>query len=227
MTKKLLSIFMALVMCCGVFAVAAHAEDTTEPEVPETPAYTPVEYKIEDIIAALQAGDDVYFQPTDIILLPISAEEPDDPEEPVEAADDTDTPAVSDVLIVEYLPGTDAASQSKGVTKFLDFQSTNYTVRAVGESTDFVLESGTQKSGRSYSIDFEHSAGYAFKSWRVDNAYSGKEFNRIVLTAQWDVPTYHGWQGFKAMMADYAKTFIDYLINYLADLMQRITSFFV
>lgn len=232
MTKKILSVLMTVVLCFGMFAVAVYAEDPVEPETPETPAYTPVEYKLEDIIARFEADEDVILMPTDTIILP-GAETPADPEDPVEpenpdltGAAEEETPAVSSVLIVEYLPGEDAESAQK-VTKFLDFQGSGYAVRGLQESTDFVIEGGKQTSGEKYAIDFENANGYAFKSWSVSSVYSGKEFNRLVLVANWDVPVLTGWAGFKAMMNGYIKIVIERIFNYLADLASRIGNFLV
>ena len=233
MTKKLLSVLMAVVLCFGMFAVAVYAEDTTEPEEPETPveAYVPVEYNIEDILARFEADEDVILMPTDIIRLPGAAtDDPDEPEDPEEVTAEEEgegeTAEISSVLIVEYLPGEDAESL-QGISKFLDFQGSGYAVRGLQDSTDFVVEKGQQESGATYAIDYENAEGYAFKSWSVTGVYSGKEFNRLVLTANWDKPVLSGWAGFKALMRGYLKTFIDYLTGYLIDLADRIGAYLV
>lgn len=222
MLKKTLSILMAAIFALGILTVAVSAEDITE-----EPAYVPVEYKIEDLVAAVEAKQDTYLNPTDTIILPVVPENPDvqpmqdesgDVQEPV--ADKT----VSPVLIVEYLAGASAASGNK-VDKFVDYSQSGYAVRALGEYPDFAYINGARQTN--LMIDFASDLGYGFKRWKISSIYSGTEFNRVVLEAEWDVPPLTGWAGYKTMMRGYIKTVIDYIINYLAELFGRLGSFLV
>lgn len=211
--KKILAFIMASVLALGVLTVAVSAEDVSEP------AYTPVEYKIEDILAVVESGEDCYLQPTDIILLPVK----DEQEETTEVKE-TAAPAVSDVLIVEYLPGQDAASGNK-MTRFVDYVESGYAVLDIAGYPDYAYKGNERKTN--YPIDFAHAEGYAFKQWKVESVYSGKEINRIILVAEWAVPELKGWAGYKEMMQGYIKTFIDKMISYMIYVFTRLAAFFV
>ena len=218
MLKKILAVFMACVLTLGVLGVAVFAED--EPAEPE---YIPVEHKIEAIVEAIESGDEYYLMPTDTIVLPVPAQNDEDPA----AQEDGDTPAesaIADVLIVEYFPGDDAESFN-GMTKFTDMQKSGYAVKGLGDYTDYAYKGITRNTN--YAIDFQNVKGYAFKRWRVTSIYSGKEFSRVTVEAEWDVPALSGWAGFIAMRRAYIKTFIDYMIVYISGLLSRIASFLV
>lgn len=218
MLKKTLAILMASILALGIFSVGASAEGEAQ-----EPAYIPTEYKIEDLVAAVEAKQDLFLNPTDTIVLPEQPQEPDDaePVAPLSAQADA---AVSPVLIVEYYAGTDAASGNK-VDKFVDYSESGYAVRALGDYPDYAYVNGARQ--KNLMIDYASDLGYGFKSWKVTSVYSGAEFNRVVLEAQWDVPALTGWEGYKTMMRGYIKTVIDYIINYLAELFARIGSFLV
>ncbi|MBQ7547516.1 MAG: hypothetical protein IJT41_11200 [Clostridia bacterium] len=208
MTKKILAVLMAAVMMLGMFALAAFAED-------EKPAYTPVEYKIEDLVAAVENGEDVFLNPTDIIVLPVKEQsEPEDPVEGVAEAPAADENAISGVLIVEYLPGQDAAS-GNGNTRFVDYDGTGYAVKGLDDYTDYAYKETERREN--YAIDYANANEYPFEQWKIESIYSGKEFNRIVLAAQWEEPVLTGWAGFTAMFRGYVKTVIDYIIQFLQD----------
>ena len=213
MLKKILAILMASVLALGIFTVGASAEDAAE-----EPAYAPVEYKIEDLVAAIDAKQDTYLNPTDIILLPEQPQE--DPQEPVAQAE----AAVSAVLIVEYCAGADASSGNK-VEKFVDYSGSGYAVCALGDYPQYAYINGARQTN--LMIDYASDLGYGFKQWKVTSVYSGTEFNRVILEAEWDIPPLTGWEGYKTMMRGYIKTVIDYVINYLAELFARIGSFLV
>ncbi|MGN0636670.1 MAG: hypothetical protein ACI4I5_10660 [Acutalibacteraceae bacterium] len=216
MLKKILAILMASVLALGIFTVGASAEDAVE-----EPAYTPVEYKIEDLVAAIEAKQDTYLNPADIILLPEQQqEEPETPEELIAQAEAD----ISPVLIVEYQAGTDASS-GNSVEKFVDYSGSGYAVRALGDYPQYAYVNGARKTN--LMIDYASDLGYGFKQWKVTSVYSGTEFNRVILEAEWDVPPLTGWEGYKTMMRGYIKTVIDYVINYLAELFARIGSFLV
>ena len=214
MTKKILAVLMAAVLMLGMFAAVVSAED-------EEPAYTPVEYKIADLVAALENGEAVYLNPKDVIVLFDNAEQPDSGDPTAAAEGDPETPvanedAVSSVLIVEYLPGQDAASITEN-TKFVDYESNGYAVKGMGEYTKYAYKNTERRGDFLYPIDFANANEYPFEKWEVDSIYSGKEFNRIVLVAQWQPPELHGWSGFMTMFRSYAKTLIDYFIQFVQD----------
>ena len=228
MTKKILAVLMAAVMMLGVFAIAAFAEDEEEP------AYASVEYKIEDLVAAVEKGEDVFLNPTDVIVLPVKEQTPvEDPVTPADGTvaqpvgDEPETPAadenaISAVLIVEYLPGKDAESGNEN-TKFVDYDGNGYAVKGMGDYTDYAYKSTERREN--YAIDYVNANEYAFKTWKIDSIYSGKEFNRIVLVAQWDEPVLTGWAGFMTMYRGYVKTVIDYIIQFLQDWFTQLALF--
>ncbi|MBQ7541728.1 MAG: hypothetical protein IJT44_05500 [Clostridia bacterium] len=220
MTKKILALFMAALLALSVFALAVYAEE-------EEPAYTPVEYQIADLVAAFEDGEDVFLQPTDVILL---GEKPqaEEPDEPVEAAEEepevpaADANAISSVLIVEYLPGKDAASTNEN-TKYVDYDGSGYAIQAIGGNTDYAYKNNERREN--YAIDYQNENEYAFVQWKIVGIYSGKEFNRIVLEAQWNEPALTGWAGFMAMRRAYLKTIIDYVIKFLQDWFSQLGQF--
>ena len=215
MTKRILAVLMAALLACSVFALAASAED-------EKPAYVPVEYKIADLVAAVEDGEDVFLNPADIIVLPEAQQTAEGETADAEPAADAD--AVSSVLIVEYLPGKDAVS-GNGNTKFVDYDGNGYAIRGLGEYTDYAYKSTERREH--YAIDYENENGYAFVQWKIDGIYSGKEFNRIVLQAQWEEPVLTGWAGFQTMFRGYVKTVIDYIIQFLNDWLLQLGDFMV
>ncbi len=225
MMKKILASLMAVLLAFGAFAFIV-AADGEAPETPEEPAYTPVEYQIVDLVAAVEEKGDVYLQPTDVILLPDAPK--DDAEETEETAEPTDGTATAEtaeaVLIVEYLPGKGAAS-GNGNTRYVDFKGTGYAIRALGDYTDFAYKETERRTN--YAIDYENENGYAFKQWKIQSIYSGKEFSRIVLVAEWEEPVLTGWAGYKTMMRGYIKTVIDYIIAFLNDWLLQLGSFLV
>lgn len=224
MMKKILASLLAVLMAFGVLMVVAAAEDVTEPAEPETPAYTPVAYKIEDLVAAVEKGDAVYLQPTDIILLPEAPKADESEEPPVEGQDPTGTAtdASEAVLIVEYLPGKGAASVN-GNDRYIDYDGSGYAICAPGDYTDYAYKATERRTD--YAIDYVNENEYAFKQWKVHSIYSGPEFSRIVLEAEWDEPVLTGWAGFKAMMRGYIKTIIDYIIEYLKEWLAQLGDF--
>lgn len=230
MMKKLLASLLAVLMAFGMLMVVVCAEDVTEPAEPEEPAYTPVEYQIADLVAAVEAGEDVYLQPTDVILLKKA-----DPAEPVEPAEPEVTPAAAvdeptdpedesaSVLVVEYLPGKGGVVSEKGLTRFVDYDASGYAICALGDYTDYSYKDTERQTNN--AIDFANENGYAFKQWKIQTIYSGPEFSRIVLEAEWDEPALSGWEGFKTMMRGYIKTIIDYIIEYLKEWLAQLGDF--
>ena len=220
MLKKTLSVLMAAIFALGILSVAVSAEDTVE-----EPAYVPVEYKIEDLLAAVEAKQDTYLNPTDTIVLP-EVEQPAEADASADGQEPVAEPekGISPVLIVEYLAGVDASSGNK-VEKFVDYSESGYAVRALGDYPDYAYINGARQT--KVMIDFVSDLGYGFKCWKVTSVYSGTEFNRVVLEAEWDVPPLTGWEGYKTMMRGYIKTVIDYIINYLVELFGRLGSFLV
>lgn len=226
--KKILASLMAVLLAFGAFAFVVAAEDPSEPTEPEKPAYTPVEYKIEDLVAAAGGKKDVYLQPTDVILLPEAPK--DDPasetpaEQPTEG-DGTEEPAKTEpVLVVEYLPGKGAASGNEN-SRYVDFDTSGYKICGIGDYTDYAYKATERRTN--YAIDFVNENEYAFKQWRIDSIYSGKEFSRIVLVAEWEEPVLTGWAGYKTMMRGYIKTIIDYIIEYLQEWFLQLGDFLV
>lgn len=217
--KKILAILMASILALGVLTVAVSAEEELI-----TPAYEAQTYDIADIVALVDEGEDVYLNPTDIIMIADAEEDPS--VEPAEEGEEPEGPeaTISDVLIVEYL-ADDTAISGNNVEKFADYQGNEYAVKGIGDYTDYAYQGGQRKTD--FAIDFESVNGYAFKSWKVKSVYSGKEFNRVILVAEWDVPALSGWSGFLSMFHGYAKMVIDYIINYLSDLFTRLGEFFV
>lgn len=224
MMKKILASLLAVLTAFGVLMVVAAAEDVVEPVEPLTPAYEPVSYKIEDLIAAADSGKDVYLQPTDIILLPEAPKADESEEPPVEGQvpAGTATDASEAVLIVEYLPGKDAASVN-GNDRYVDYDGSGYVICALGDYTDYAYKATERRTD--YAIDYVNENEYAFKQWKVHSIYSGPEFSRIVLEAEWDEPVLTGWAGFKAMMRGYIKTIIDYIIEYLKEWLAQLGDF--
>jgi hypothetical protein len=220
MMKKILASLMAVLMAFGVCTIIAAAE---EPETPEAPAYTPVEYQIADLVAAAEGKGDVYLQPTDVILLP-EAEQETPAEETPDPAAGTAEPAAKAVLIVEYLPGKDAVSGNEN-TRYVDYDGSGYAICALGDYTDYAFK-GTERR-ENYAIDYVNENEYAFKQWKVKSIYSGKEFSRIVLVAEWDEPALTGWAGYKTLMRGYIKTVIDYIIEYLKEWFAELGAFLV
>lgn len=228
MTKKILASLMAALLAFGVFAFVVAAEE------PETPEYTGTEYQIVDLIAAVEEEGDVYLQPADVIrLAQAPAEDPQTPEDPAATedqptADDPQTPAdepAEAVLIVEYLPGVGGIPSDNGNTRFVDYDGDGYAIRGLGEYTDYAYKATERRTG--YAIDFVNEKGYAFKQWKIQSIYSGKEFNRIVLEAEWEEPVLSGWDGFTTMMRSYIKTIIDYVIQFLSDWFLQLGDFLV
>ena len=129
-----------------------------------------------------------------------------------------------DVLIVEYFPGNGAQSAA-GKTKFADMQKSGYAVKGIGEYTDYAYENITRDTG--YAIDFRNEEGYAFKQWKVTSIYVGETFSKITVEAEWDEPVLSGWAGYLAMKRAYIKMFIDYLIEYLTGLFDRLSNFLI
>jgi len=225
MMKKILASLMAVLMTFGMLTVIVAAADDPAPTEPETPAYTPVEYQIADLVARAEAGEDVYLQPTDVILLEKAApvDEPQEPTEPeVTPAADADEPDAA-VLVVEYLPGNGGIASDKGLTRFVDFDESGYAIRAIGDYTDYSYK-GTERQTNN-AIDYANENGYAFKQWKVQSVYSGPEFSKIVLEADWEVPALSGWEGFKTMMRGYIKQIIDYIIEYLKEWLAQLGDF--
>ena len=231
MMKKILASLMAVLLCFGalVFVVAA-AEEPTEPE---KPAYTPVEYKIEDLVAAVNAKKgvfrqptDVFLQPTDVIVLPEAPAAGPETTETEEPADGTVTeePAQA-VLVVEYLPGNGGIPSDKGLDRFVDYAGTGYAIRALGDYTDYSFKETERQT--SNAIDFVNENEYAFKQWKIKSIYTGKEFSRIVLEADWEQPVLTGWAGYQTMMRGYIKTIIDYILQYLQDWFLQLGDFLV
>ena len=213
--KKILAVLMAVLFAFGVMTVAVSAE-----EEPETPAYTPVEHKIEAIVEAIESGEEYYLMPTDTIVLPVQkAEEPT--EEPAAAEDGA---AVADALIVEYLPG-DGATSINSMSKFADMQKSGYAVKDIGDYTDYAYKGAVRNTN--YAIDFQNDEGYTFKQWKVTSVYSGKEFSRVTVEAEWNAPVLGGWAGWVAMRRAYIKTFIDTVIAYITGVLNRIAGFLV
>jgi len=222
MMKKILASLMAVLLAFGALAFVVAAEEPADPPQPEKPAYTPVEYKIEDLVAAVEGKKDVYLQPTDVILLPEAAkQEAPETEEPTEGAASEEAAAV---LIVEYLPGDGAVSGNEN-DRYVDYDGTGYKICALGDYTDYAYKKTERRTN--YAIDFANESGYAFKQWKVKTIYSGKEFSRIVLVAEWEEPVLTGWAGFKTMMRGYIKTIIDYIIAYLQDWFLQLGDFLV
>ena len=232
MLKKIFAFVLATILAFGVVTVSASAEDVSEPTTEEV--YVPVEHKIADIITTIDAGESYYINATDIILLYETEEEEEttDAVEPSEGeegeTEDTTTPAYSDILIVEYVTDFNDGSESvsaAGYTKFIDYDESGYEVLSIGKRTDYAMK-GSARSNN-IAIDFQSGLGYAFKGWRVQAVYSGKEFNRVTLVAEWDIPELKGWAGFMELFRGYMKTWIDAFTEYLADLFKRIAAFFV
>lgn len=225
MMKKILASFMAVLLAFGALVFVVAAEE--QPTEPEKPAYTPVEYQIADLVAAAGGKDDVYLQPTDIILLPEAPaqEKPAEEETPGEtpAEDPANEPAKA-VLIVEYLPGKDAVSGNEN-TLYADYDGSGYAIRAIGDYTDFAYKGKERRTN--YAIDYANENEYAFKQWKVKSIYSGKEFSRIVLEAEWEEPVLTGWAGYKTMMRGYIKTIVDYILAYLMEWFQQLGEFLV
>ena len=200
MTKKIISIFMAVTLVFGVFGLTAFAG-----EEPSTEVQTGVVHKMSEIMAAYKAGETYLIQPGDTIEL-----------------DNT----TSVILIVDYL--TDNKDGSKSVSdggyKFFrdNNQRTGYTVKAIGETTTYAdIADNTDRP-----IDFSNPNAYAFKSWKVTYAYSESNFNQVKLTAVWDIPVLEGWAGFLTMARSYLKTVIDYFFAYFSDLSKRMIDYF-
>ena len=229
MMKKVLASLLAVLMAFGVLMVAAAAEDVTEPAEPETPAYTPVEYQIADLVSAVEGKKAVYLQPTDKILLP-EAPKTEETEETTDDAEGTPAGTVTAetpeaVLIVEYLPGKGGIMSDKGLSRFVDFDGSGYAIRAIGDETDYSYKDTERQADN--AIDFENENGYAFKQWKIKSIYSGPEFSRIVLEAEWEEPVLTGWAGYKTMMRGYIKQIIDYIIAYLQEWFAELSTFFV
>lgn len=231
MFKKIFSFVLATILVFGTVTVTASAEDVSEPA---TDAYVSVEHKLADIVAAIESGESYYINPTDtIVLYETEDEDTTDAVEPAEGEDDgtgteAETPANSDILIVEYTTDFNDGSESvsaAGYTKFVDYDATGYEVLSVGMRTDFAMK-GSAKS-KNIAIDFQSGLGYAFKGWRVKAVYSGKEFNRVTLVAEWEIPPLEGWQGFLELFRGYMKILIDNITAYFSDLFARIGAFFV
>ena len=225
MMKKILASLLAVLTAFGMLMVVAAAEDVTEPAEPETPAYTSVEYQITDLVAAVEKGGDVYLQPTDKILLPEApkADEPEEADDAEEMPDGTVGEAPAAVLIVEYLPGNGGIPSEKGLTRFVDYAESGYAICAPGDYTDYSYKDTERQTNN--AIDFVNENEYAFKQWKIQSIYSGKEFSRIVLVADWEVPALTGWAGFKTMMRGYIKTIIDYIIAYLNEWLAQLGDF--
>lgn len=226
MMKKILASLMAVLLAFGACMIIAAAEGE-EPEVPETPAYTPVEYQIADLVAAVEDKGDVYLQPTDIILLPEAPKEdtPETPtDDPLAQVEGTVEETAEAVLIVEYLPG-DGAASGNGNNRYVDYDGTGYAIRALGDYTDYAYKETERREN--YAIDFVNENEFAFKQWKIQSIYSGKEFSRIVLVAEWEEPVLTGWAGYKTMMRNYIKTIIDYVIEYLKEWFQKLGTFLV
>jgi len=206
MTKKILSLFLALLIALGVFGIAASAEDVSEPVTEDVsePQVEGTVHKMSEILAAFKADETYMVQPGDIIEL-----------------DDT----ASEVLIVDYF--TDNKDGSKSVSngnyKFFrdNNQTTGYTIKAIGEETSYAEV--PDNTGR--EIDFSNPFEYAFKGWKVTYAYSESNFNQIKFTAVWEIPVLEGWEGFLAMARSYLKTIIDYLFVYFTDMSKRIAEY--
>ncbi len=229
MFKKILSFVLATIMALGVVTVTASAEDVSEPTTEE--AYIPVEHKIDDIIATIEEGESYYINPTDTIILFEKADD-DATTAPVETAEEeeetTETPSISEILIVEYTTDFNDGSESvsaAGYTRFVDYDESGYAVLELSKRTDYAFKGAVRSTN--IAIDFKSGLGYAFKAWRVKAVYSGKEFNRVTLVAEWEIPALTGWQGFLELFRGYMKTYIDALTEYLADLFKRIAAFFV
>ena len=214
--KKILAVLMAALFAFGILTVAVSAE-----EAPEAPAYVPVEHKIEAIVAAIESGDDYYLMPTDTIVLPVPAQEEPTQDEPSAAADGA---VVANALIVEYLPG-DGAESFNGMTKFTEMQKSGYAVKGIGDYTDFAYKGGVRNTD--FAIDYQTAEGYTFKQWKVTSVYSGKEFSRVTVEAEWNAPVLTGWAGWQALRRSYIKTFIDTLFAYITGVLNRLAGFLV
>ncbi len=226
MLKKIFSFVLATILVFGTVTVTASAEDASEPA---TDAYTPVAHKIADIVATIEEGESYYINPTDtIVLYETEDEETTDAVDPADEEGTTEAPAYSDILIVEYITDFNDGSESvsaAGYTKFVDYDASGYEVLTVGMRTEFAMK-GSAKS-KNIAIDFQSGLGYAFKGWRVKAVYSGKEFNRVTLVAEWEIPPLEGWQGFLELFRGYMKILIDNITAYFSDLFARIGAFFV
>ena len=215
MFKKIFSFVLATILVFGTVTVSAYAEDVTEPTTEED-VYTPVAHKIADIVAEFEDGESYYINPTDTILLYENEE------------GETEEAAYSEVLIIEYV--TDFADGSEsvsaaGYTKFVEYTQSGYKVLEIGKRTQYAMKGNTKD--QNMPIDFESGSGYTFNGWRVKAVYSGKEFNRVTLVAEWEAPELHGWEGFLELFRSYMKILIDAIIAYMGDLFTRIGEFFV
>ena len=215
MMKKILAVLMAAMFAFGMLTVAVCAEDA-----PEEPEYVPVEHKIEAIVQAIESGKDYYLMPTDTIVLPVQ----EDTEEPTDEPAAAEDAAYANVLIVEYLPGEGAESTNK-MTKFTDMQKSGYAVKAIGDYTDFAYKGITRNTN--FSIDYQNTEGYTFKQWKVTSVYSGKEFSRVTVEAEWNKPVLTGLAGYMALRRAYIKTFIDAVIEYITGMLNRLSGFLV
>lgn len=209
MMKKILAVLLAVICAFGMLTVMVAAEEIEEP------TYEPKVVKIADIIADFEAGKTVTLLPTDIIILGDAL--------PEEGAEPEET-GISDVLIVEYVADATAQSENK-VSKFADYAETGYAVCGIGDYPTFAYIDGVRKEN--YSIDFASVNEYAFKQWKVKTIYSGKEFNRVTLVAEWEVPELHGWAGFMELYHGYVKTVIDRILEYFIDFFRRLGEFFI
>ncbi len=225
MMKKILASLLALLMAFGLLTVAAAAEDGAEPVEPAEPVYESVTYKIEDLVAAFEGDDDVYLQPTDVILLPEAAQADEQETDGGTPLEGDVTEASKAVLIVEYLPGGkegEVVSENK-VSKFADYDGSGYAICGIGDETDFAYTATGRSDG--YRIDYKNENEFAFKQWKIVSIYSGSEFSRIVLEAEWEEPALTGWAGFKTMMRNYIKKIIDYIIEYLKEWLSQLGDF--
>ena len=223
MFKKIFSFVLATILVFGTVTVSAYAEDVTEPAIEED-VYIPVAHNIADIVAEFEDGESYYINPTDTILLYATEE----PEEGETEEEETEAPAYSEVLIVEYVTDFNDGSESVsagGYTKFVEYTQSGYEVLGIGQRTQYAMKGNTKESNK--PIDFESGEGYTFSGWRVKAVYSGKEFNRVTLVAEWEAPELHGWEGFLELFRGYMKILIDAVTAYLGDLFTRIGAFFV
>ena len=198
MTKKFISVFLAVLMSLSVFSVAAFAEEATE-------SATGATYKISELLAAFAADTKLVIKPGDTIEI------------------DNDT---SEILIFDYETDGKDGSNSASAAGYKFFrdndQRTGYTVKAIGETTTFAdAVDNTNKP-----IDFANPSEYEFAGWTVKYVYSQSNYNKVIVVATWDIPQLTGWAGFMAMFRGYMKTLVDLLAGFVPKLLEKIKDYY-